>query len=333
MAGISGDIDREKVHLFLKKYGRNSMSSLLLYDGLKYYFCGKTEALIGYYDTKKLLIGVGEPVCPVDAYRDAVQDFVAFGKSEKKDCAFLLVTDVFHKMAKDIGFLAIKVGEDFIFDVQTYVPKGNRAKKVRSAINQIRKRGAVVREYNPATTRDNSIEDKFRDVARNWIQSHRFKAKAFFIGLKLFDFHEIKRYFYVEYDGKIVALMACLPIYARKGYLFEDLIREPSAPNGVSEIMVVEAIKKFKQEGAAIATFGVSPKIEVRRKDDLPVLSRFIVMSTIKIVNTVLKLRLLYHYRKKYHTATVESCYLLKYPKRLRVSDIFGILRTFNIVS
>jgi len=333
MADFSYSSGKDIIHQFLKKYGRNSMSSLLLYDEIKYYFCNEVEAIIGYNDTPKLLIGIGEPICQEEDYGHAALEFIRFGKEIKKDCVFIMVTEQFTQMARDIGFLAIQIGEDFIYDVQSYAPRGNYAKKVRSAINQVRKRGVVVKEYSPVIERDKSLEDEFQAIANRWIKSHRFKSKAYLIGLKFFDFYTIKRYFYVEFDNKIVAFLTCIPIYARNGYLFEDLIRDPSAPNGVSELMVLEAINKFKESGKSIATFGVSPKLEIIRSNDISGLSRVITNYTIKVINTIFRLRLLHHYRKKYHTEIVERCYLLKYPKRLRIFDIFGILRAFNIIS
>jgi hypothetical protein len=81
-----------------------------------------------------------------------------------------------------------------------------------------------------------------------------------------------------------------------------------------------------------MATFGVSPKLEVIRRGDLDFLSRIITNTTIKVINTFFRLKNLHHYRKKYHTSMVETCYLLKYPKRLGIRDVFGVLKTFNIV-
>ena len=244
-----------------------------------------------------------------------------------------MVTEQYKRLAEDLGFLSIQIGEDFIYDVQSYAPRGNYAKKVRSAVNQVKKRGAVVKEYTPIIARDKALEDEFRAIADRWIKSHRFQSKAYFIGLNFFDFYPIKRYFYVEFENRIVAFLTCIPIYARNGYLFEDMIRDPSAPNGVSELMVLEAIRRFKENGSSIATFGVSPKLEVIGSNDLTGLSRIITNTTIRVINTVFRLRLLHHYRKKYHTEMVERCYLLKHPKRLRIFDVFGILKTFNIIS
>ncbi len=333
MADFSQNSDKDTVHQFLRRYGRNSMSSLLLYEEIKYYFCDSAEAIIGYNDTSKLLIGIGEPICREEDYRVATLEFINFGKKTNKDCVFIMASEQFTQMVRDIGFLTIQIGEDFIYEVQTYAPRGNYAKKVRSATNQVRKRGAVVKEYAPVIERDKSLEDEFQTIANRWIKSHRFKSNAYLIGLKFFDFYTIKRYFYVEFENKIVAFLTCLPIYARNGYLFEDLIRDPSAPNGVSELMVLEAINKFKENGKSMATFGLSPKLETIGSNDLSGLSRVITNSTIKVINTVFRLRSLHHYRKKYHTEIVERCYLLKFPKRLRIFDIFGILRTFNIIS
>jgi phosphatidylglycerol lysyltransferase len=332
MPDLADTTQRERVHRFLRLNGRNSMSSLLLYEGIHHFFFKEIEGFTGYYDTPRILLCIGEPVCSESDYRTGIQEFLSFCRDSGKGCAFLMVTEQFKKTAEEFGFLSIQIGEDFIYDVQTYAPRGNHAKKVRSAINQVKKRGAVVREYSPVLERDLPLEKEFQEIAKHWIQSHRFQSKAYFIGLKFFELFAMKRYFYALLDGRIVAFLTCIPIYARNGYLFEDMIRDPSAPNGISELMVLEAIRHFKMSGKAMATFGVSPKLEVIRRGDLDFLSRIITNTTIKVINTFFRLKNLHHYRKKYHTSMVETCYLLKYPKRLGIRDVFGVLKTFNIV-
>ncbi len=333
MTYFPDNAEKSKIDSLLRKYGRNSMSSLLLYDGFQYHFLNGREGFIGYYDMPKLLIGIAEPICRKEDYGRCIAEFMELGGKAKKDCAFLLVEEHFAEIAKGFGFNAIQIGEDFIFDVQTYAPRGDNAKKVRSATNQVRKRGAIVQEYNPLLQRDRHIEEEFAAISRRWIQSRKFKCRAYFVGLKLFDLHSIKRYFYVEYDNRIVAFLTCLPIYEKEGYLFEDLVRDPLAPNGASELMILEAIKKFREEGKRIATFGVSPRIKLDETDGFSGWSRMVTRFCVPVVDRMLGLRRLHHHRKKFNTESVEKCYLLKYPKRLRIADIIAILKTFHSIS
>ena len=330
VARTPDEIHREWMIECLMRHGRNSMSTLLLYEGFRCYRCVATEGFIGYIDTPRLCIAIGEPVCAPEKHREVAREFVKFCESLNKDCCFLIVTDEFTGMAKDLGFLAIEIGEDFIFDVQTYAPRGNHSKKVRSAVNQVRKRGAAVRQYNPSVSRDVQVEDAINEMARRWMRSRNFKIKGYFIGLRLFDFEALKRYFYVEYEGHTVAGLACSPIYARNGYLLEDLMRDPDAPNGVSELMVLEAIRIFREEGRSMATFGISPRLALGGLGNLPRWSSLLLHPAATVANRVLGLNSLHHHREKFDTRHMEKCFLVKYPRRLRLMDLYGLLKTFN---
>ena len=330
VARTPDEIHREWMIECLMKHGRNSMSTLLLYEGFKCYECQAAEGFIGYFDSPRLCVAIGEPVCAPEKHREVTQEFIRFCEASKKDCCLLLVTDEFTGVARDLGFMAIQIGEDFIFDVQTYAPRGDHSKKVRSAVNQVRKRGAVVRQYNPSVSRDIQVEDAINEMAQRWLHSRKFRIKAYFVGLRLFDFEALKRYFYVEHEGRIVAALACSPIYARNGYLFEDLMRDPGAPNGVSELMVLEAIRIFREEGRSMATFGISPKLVLGGAGEAPPWNALLVYPAAGIASRVLGLSSLHHHREKFDTRHMEKCYLVKYPKRLRPMDLYGILRTFN---
>jgi phosphatidylglycerol lysyltransferase len=174
------------------------------------------------------------------------------------------------------------------------------------------------------------VEDAINEMARRWMRSRNFKIKGYFIGLRLFDFEALKRYFYVEYEGHTVAGLACSPIYARNGYLLEDLMRDPDAPNGVSELMVLEAIRIFREEGRSMATFGISPRLALGGLGNLPRWSSLLLHPAATVANRVLGLNSLHHHREKFDTRHMEKCFLVKYPRRLRLMDLYGLLKTFN---
>jgi phosphatidylglycerol lysyltransferase len=62
-----------------------------------------------------------------------------------------------------------------------------------------------------------------------------------------------------EREGKVVAFLASVPVYARGGWLLEDLLREPSAPNGTAELVVDTAMRALAAEGSRYVTMGLAP--------------------------------------------------------------------------
>jgi phosphatidylglycerol lysyltransferase len=58
-------------------------------------------------------------------------------------------------------------------------------------------------------------------------------------------------------EGKIVAYLLASPINARNGFLIEQVVRAPDAPNGTSELLIHTAMTLFAQQGREYATLGL----------------------------------------------------------------------------
>ncbi|HEX9235143.1 MAG TPA: phosphatidylglycerol lysyltransferase domain-containing protein, partial [Actinomycetota bacterium] len=70
---------------------------------------------------------------------------------------------------------------------------------------------------------------------------------------------EGSRIFVARRGSHVEAFLACSPVPARDGWYLEDLVRLPNAPNGATELLVVEALHRLQQEGASYATLGIAP--------------------------------------------------------------------------
>jgi phosphatidylglycerol lysyltransferase len=314
----------------LRRYGANSFSSCLLYEDISQYRCQTTDGFIGYLDSKWILVAMGEPVCDTRDYLKAVEEFTRFAAAHRKSVAFITVGQAFLDAVAGLAPTTLRLGEDWIFPVASYAPRGDHAKKVRSASNQLAKRGGVVREYRPAVGRNPELEGEISQMVDRWLAT-RSRFQMHFLSLDLCKFADLKRYFYVEYEGRPVAILSCLPIFGRRGYLFEDFIRDPDAPNGCGELMVLEAIRRFRSDSTAMATFGLSPRLEPGSIRNLSWSGRAVTRLGIAAATRLGALHRLYHYRKKFHTGVQEPLYLMKFPAGIRAREVWGILRAFNI--
>lgn len=309
----------------IKKYGTNSFSALLLYDDMAIFPFSRTEGFIGFRNSGTLLTVMGDPVCPEQDYRVAAEEFIAYCRGVRKQFMVICCGEAFKCAVEDLSFSYLRIGEDFIFETASYVPKGDKTKMIRLARNQALRAGAVVKEYNHRQGVDVDLERTLTNVAARWLRKvNRFKAHL--MGLNIFDHREIKRYFYAEVQGRPIAFVACLPIYGRNGLLFEDVIRDPDAPYGIIELITLHVVDLLREEGGKMATFGVSPKLDI---STLPGSSRLVAILGVWIAKQLFNLNTLYHFRKKFYTSIAEPSYLLKYPKGLGLWDLARILTSF----
>ncbi len=319
--------DRQSLDL-LRRFGFNAFSACLLYDSVNRFHLRRTDGFVGYLHSRWVLVALGDPVCKEPDFGLAAEEFAAFAAAQGKGCVFVAAGREFVDANASKRATILPLGDDFIFDVRSYAPRGDAAKKVRSARNKAVRLGCRVREYRPCLGRNPALEAAFEAVSTRWLRAHsRFTMRL--LSLDLFRLTELKRFFWVDLDGRVAAFLSCLPIYARNGYLFEDLVRDPEAPSGATELMVLEAIRALRLEGAAMASFGLSPLVRVNGAANLSPIETAIARVGVAAAARAGRLHRLYHYRKKFHTSEAEPSYLWKFPAGIRLRDLWGIMSAF----
>src|SRR5581483_7035041 len=180
------------------------------------------------------------------------------GEAEKSRRRFRAHTERFARMVATDGFAAVKVGAAPYFDLQNWNPRGDAAKKLRAGINQASRAGVRVEAISGEA--DDQLKKETAELCLRWLESRRSGTTfGWLVALDPLLHADYKRYFAAHVDGKLVGFLAASPIPARKGWYLEDVINEPDAPQGTATLLVAEALKAFKQEGAALATLGTSP--------------------------------------------------------------------------
>ena len=74
---------------------------------------------------------------------------------------------------------------------------------------------------------------------------------------------EEHRYLIAERQGRAVHFLYAVPIYGRRGWLMEDMLRDPAAPNGTTELVIDRLMADV--EGDARITPGLTPLRRTRR--------------------------------------------------------------------
>jgi hypothetical protein len=81
---------------------------------------------------------------------------------------------------------------------------------------------------------------------------------GFVVAIEPFCFQEEHRYFVAEHAGRVVQVLSAVPLYARRGWLVEDLLRDEAAPNGTTELLI-DALMTDVEGEAEVVTLGLAP--------------------------------------------------------------------------
>lgn len=240
------------------EYGYNAHSLVSIAPGADAWSHRGIDGAVIYSKFGHVWLAAGDPVTSPDEAVHLALEFARAAHSKGRVAAFVPATARFALAASKSGFSAIKVGAAPYFDLTTWAPRGDRAKKMRAGVNQAHRAGVTVESWD---TFDASLKHETADLCLRWLGTRR-AATTFGWLLALDPFlHGDRKRFYGARDaaGRLVGLVAASPMPARECWYLEDVLRQPDAPQGTADLLVVEALNQLAASGEKFATLGTSP--------------------------------------------------------------------------
>ena len=262
--------------------GYNAHALVGIAPGVRAWTCRETRGAVAYNEFGKVWLIPGEPLASVENLAKVTEGFLSKAREEGRVVGFMPATEQFAKQTSGLGLRAVKIGSAPYFDLATWAPRGDRAKKARAGVNQARRAGVRVTEVVDV---DEKLVRETACLCKSWLTTRRSAIRfAWLFSVDLFQHHERKKYFTArDRNGRLVGFLAASPIPAREGWYLEDVLRSKDAPNGTTDLLVVEVLDLLKRAGAKLATLGTAPMAmegrvdpEVRDSPALSKLARFI---------------------------------------------------------
>ena len=249
--------DRERALALVLRYGFEATSFQALESGYCYFFHG-SEACVAYVDTGRAWVAAGAPIAPPSARDEAVSAFLSAARSAgKRACFFATEQPLFG--ARGEALAALSIGEQPIWDPRAWPQVLAKHRSLREQLRRARAKGVstrqlTLREYEPSKTRL-AVER----VAQRWLDARTMAPMGFLVNVEPFAYPSERCCFVAEQHGSIVGFAGVIPVPARNGWFIEDLVRDPKAPNGTSEVLVNEAMRWAAARGSAWLTLGLAP--------------------------------------------------------------------------
>jgi lysylphosphatidylglycerol synthetase-like protein (DUF2156 family) len=262
-------------------YGYNAHSLVSIAPGALLWSTPDIDGAIIYSEFGSVWLAAGDPLAPLEDMAELSRQFAAFARREGRAVAFVPASAAFARMVAPHNFNALKVGAAPYFDLQTWNPRGDSAKKIRAGVNQARRAGVVIEVISNCG--DQSFRKETGELCLHWLNSRQAATTfGWLVALDPFSHSEYKKYFAARVNGQLVGLLAASPIPARNGWYLEDVLRETDAPQGTATLLVVEALATLKQEGAALATLGTAP-LATDGPNDVPTSERRVVERGLRL--------------------------------------------------
>jgi phosphatidylglycerol lysyltransferase len=239
-------------------HGYNAHTLAGIAPGIRLWSCLETKGAVAYNEFGKVWLVPGDPLASAENLTQLSQRFLQKAHTEHRVVGFMPASEQFAKESKQLGLRAIKIGSAPYFDLATWAPRGDRAKKARAGVNQARRAGVSVSEV---FTIDERLKQETACLTKSWLTTRRSAIKfEWLFNVDLFRHQDKKKYFVArDANGKLVGFLAASPIPARHGWYLEDVLRSKNAPNGTTDLLVVEVLEMLKKDGAKLATLGTAP--------------------------------------------------------------------------
>ncbi|ARU56976.1 hypothetical protein OLMES_2932 [Oleiphilus messinensis] len=254
------DPDLKLIHSHVELYGTQSSSRFVFQPGVHYF---TSEFGVLCYSTQKTPWGVTNVVFtnPLCAAKNTATLLAHYFRTVGTPTIFIGVDQFVSDILIRMGHRCNQIGVESEIDLSAFTLKGSDKKQIRHASNFGKRTGACVKElpwYEVDKAQVSKISRAWRDSKRTASRELRLLTRP-----PVFAQENPVRKFYCFQGDTLLGYVFFEPYYRQGkiiGYCANIIRCLPGKESGtVSDYIILEAMKKFKAEGVALLSLGISP--------------------------------------------------------------------------
>jgi phosphatidylglycerol lysyltransferase len=255
------DPERRRVLAVLRRHGWNATSFQVLEPGFRYWFADD-DACVAYVDTGRAWIAAGAPLTEPHRLREVAERFHRHALSSGRRSAFFGVEQ---RVVDSLPWHPLLVGEQPEWDARGWPEALRGSSGLREQLRRARAKGVTVRTatHDELVSSTAPLRQALEALVAAWLARHEMAPMGFLVQVDPLTLLEEHRVHLAEQDGRLVAFLTASPIFARRGWLLQNLIRAPDAPNGTTELLVDHAMRDAESgdegETSPMVTLGLAP--------------------------------------------------------------------------
>lgn len=255
-AGKVARDERQRVLALVEQNGWNATAFQTLERGFSYFF--HQEGCVAYVDTGRAWVAAGAPIANEPALARVAQAFLINARKHARRACFFGTEERFVS-AGGPRFRSLLLGEQPVWDPRLWPETLRRRGSLREQLRRARAKGVVIRELEPTELGSTETQGTISSLVKRWLETRALAPMQFLLQVAPFEFATLRRCFVAEREGTCVGFAGVVPVPAREGWFLEDLLRDPSAPNGTSELLVDAVMRATAAQGSGWLTLGLSP--------------------------------------------------------------------------
>ena len=224
---------------------------------MSHWFDPTVSAMVAYADTGRAWVAAGEPIASEADATLVAERFVHAAAACGRRVAFFATEGI---LSSSPFFRRTLIGEQPVWDPQRWEEKTRGHRSMREQFRRARAKGVIVAQVSPdMLDNDAELRANLESVVQQWLAARPMARMGFLVDTEPLRALEHRLLFVATRDRRPVALLSIAPVPARDGWLFEHLLREPSAPNGTAELLVDGAMRALAERDVRWVSLGLAP--------------------------------------------------------------------------
>jgi len=254
---VTTPAERDRARDLILRHGWNATAYQLLNPGIRYWFSEVPEALVGYVSRAGVRVVAGAPVAAAADLAEVAHAFErdAAGAGERV-CYFCAEARLEALYRHREGYAHLLLGGQPVWDLRGWDAIIASGRSLRAQLKRAGNKGVTVSEW-PGEKAHRHPE--LEALLAAWLRSKALPPLHFLVEPHTLSQVRDRRVFVAQRDGQAVGFLLASPVPTRRGWLVEQIIRSPQAPNGTSERLVDAAARTLAGEGSTYLTLGLVP--------------------------------------------------------------------------
>lgn len=266
--------DNERARRLILTYGWNSTVYQILNPGMRHWFSAQGDALVGYVQHAGARVVAGAPVARWARLAAVAREFEEQARREGLVTCYFMAESRWLQF--DGGRPAALVGAQPVWPAVEWEATVARHESLRAQLNRARNKDVTVERWSPTRLLAGEPGSAaLRTCLQRWTDAHGLPPLGFLTSTDpvpasaLRDFAGLRdrRLFVALRRGEPIGYLLACPVPLRGGWLFEQVVRDPSAPNGSAELLIDFAARDLAGIGANRLTLGLSPLSRLHRPE------------------------------------------------------------------
>ncbi len=251
--------DRPVVARLARKFGANTVNAFALAPEKRYFLASGNRGAVAYAIAERMAVVAGDPIAAPEDIPLVLAEFARWCHEHDLQPAFWQVREVHLDAYRAQGWQILKIGEEAVVDLASFTLKGGAMQNVRTTLRHAEKAGVSVRFFRGYIT-DPALAAGVDALSRAWLATKGGSEMGFSMG-RWGDHYMTERVIAVAVaqDGQPLAFTTFVPVPGRQGWALDLMRRAPHSVAGTMELLLVRAIERFRDEGAACLSLGLAP--------------------------------------------------------------------------